>query len=101
LQGRGTLELRQSLVGVPSGGQRDPVDVWFCNLKKRGERNRVRELCESKREEGMQIRDQEGAEAYCKTAVISFTSGSAAAYCKMVREERELGRGPFSEPGPK
>jgi hypothetical protein len=27
----------------------------------------------------MQIRDQEGAEAYCKTAVISFTSGGAAA----------------------
>jgi hypothetical protein len=77
LQGRGALELRQSLVGVPSGGQRDPDDIGFCVLKKRGERNRVKELCESKREEGMPIRDQEGPEAYYKMAVISFTSGGA------------------------
>jgi hypothetical protein len=67
------------LVGVSSGGQRDPVGIGFCDLKKRGERNRVREWCESKREEEVQITNQGEAEAYSKTAMYSFSSGGAAA----------------------
>jgi hypothetical protein len=67
------------LVGVSSGGQRDPVGVGFCDLKKKEERNRVRERCESKREEDLQITDRGEAEAYSEMVMNSFSSGGTAA----------------------
>jgi hypothetical protein len=67
------------LVGVSSGGQRDPIGIGFCDLKKKGERNRVRERCESKREEEVQITDRGEAEAYNKMVMNSFSIGGAAA----------------------
>jgi hypothetical protein len=58
--------------------QRDSIEGAFIVLKKKKGCTHVRELYGSKREEGVRIRGQEVAGAYCRSTTIPFTSGGAA-----------------------
>jgi hypothetical protein len=59
----GTRWLGDLAIARPSltGGQRDLVDVGRCDLKKRGGRNLVRELCEIEGKEVVQREIKRGS----------------------------------------
>jgi hypothetical protein len=69
----GTGSTRASAIARRSFVRRAARSVWrrLCDLKKRGGRNHVREMCKSKGKEEAQTIDQGEAEAYSNTAMNS------------------------------